>query len=62
MAEVKNYAVIDESGTVINVIAWCGTTKYNPGEGLTLIQSDTAGRGDTWDGTNFIKRIVEEQI
>lgn len=46
---VKNYAVIDGSGVVVNVIAWCGTTEYNPGEGLSLVQSDTAGKGDIYD-------------
>ena len=43
-----NYAVIDSSGNVVNVIVWDGITPYNPGAGLTLVQSDTAARGDTY--------------
>lgn len=60
---IKRYAVINQENIVINVISWCGQTNYNPGEGLTLIQSDTAGRGYIWDGTSFTNpnETIEEQ-
>ena len=40
------YAVI-ENGVVINVIVWDGVTPYDPGEGITVVQSDTLNIGDT---------------
>lgn len=53
--EPKNYAVvITATGVVDNVILWDGVTPYNPGDAYTLVQSDVANRGDTYDGTNFI--------
>lgn len=30
------YAVVDESGEVVNVILWDGIDEYDPGEGVTL--------------------------
>lgn len=42
---IQNYAVIDVNGNVVNVIAWDGISTYNPGAGLTLVQSDVAGIG-----------------
>lgn len=47
------YAVI-EAGTVVNVILWDGSAPYAAGSGRTLVQSDTANIGDTYnsgDGT-----------
>jgi hypothetical protein len=39
------YAVI-QGGVVVNVILWDGETPYDPGEGATLVQSDTLQIGD----------------
>lgn len=54
-----NYAVIDKNGIVQNIIIYDGVSPYNPGAGLTLVQSDTAGIGDTYDGVNFTKQVEE---
>lgn len=54
MADIQNYAVIDlTNGNVVNVVAWDGVSEYTPGAGLVLIQSDVAGIGWAYDGTNF---------
>ena len=51
--EPKNYAmVIQATGVVDNVCLWDGVTPFNP-PGVILVQSDTANRGDIYDGTNF---------
>lgn len=34
------YAVVDSRGVVINIIEWDGTTPYNPGTGMTLVEAD----------------------
>jgi len=39
------YAVVKD-GEVVNVILWDGSAEYDPGEGLTLVQSDTLQVGD----------------
>lgn len=48
--------VVNADGLVVDTILWDGDTvnnPYNPGAGLSLIQSDTAGIGWTYDGANF---------
>ena len=50
-----NYAVVDENGLVVNVIAWDGVSEYNPGVGLTVIKSDEAHRGDSIINGELIK-------
>jgi hypothetical protein len=47
------YATVDSSNTVVNVILWDGVTPYDPGDGFILIQSDNAQIGDVWDGQKF---------
>jgi len=51
---MRQAVVRDSDGFVTNVIEalenWDGVA-----EGHTLIPSDTAGPGDTWDGTDFIR-------
>ena len=52
-----NYAVVDDaSGKVVNVIVLDEESSgdFDPGQGMTLVQSDDAAIGYTWDGTNFI--------
>lgn len=39
---IGNYAVIDRDGAVVNVIAWDGKSKFNPGDGLSLAPYDKA--------------------
>ena len=48
-----NYAVVDQSGNVVNVISWDGISPYNPGAGLTLVRSDTAARGHVYQNGQF---------
>lgn len=49
MAEIKNWAIYDVDGKVTNVISYDGNPGYNPGVGLKMVQSDTAGVGHTYD-------------
>ncbi len=51
-ADIKTYAMLDSTHTVINLCLWDGITDFNP-PGMTLVQSDTAQIGDVYDGTNF---------
>jgi len=51
-----NYAVVNADNVVVNVIVWDGTTGYNPGDGLTLVQSDVAGRGDLYLDGGFVNQ------
>jgi hypothetical protein len=54
---IKTYALIDSTGTVVNLPLWDGVTEYQPtdesGVPYVLVQSDTAQIGDVYDGTNF---------
>lgn len=40
-----SYAVVDQNNVVQNVIEYDGNSAYNPGAGMTLVQSSTAGKG-----------------
>jgi hypothetical protein len=51
-AQIQTYAMVDATQTVVNVCLWDGVTEFAPA-GVTLVQSDTAKVGDTYDGTNF---------
>lgn len=42
------YAIIDQNNIVINSVLWDEISEYKPGEGLTLVRSDTAGIGDIY--------------
>jgi hypothetical protein len=53
---MANYALVDTSGIVQNVVVWDGVTPWSPGTGLTPIPApDGAGAviGATWDGEKF---------
>lgn len=56
---MSNYAIINSSNIVENIIVWDGQTDYTPPNNKTLVQSDTAKIGDTWDGENFITPEIE---
>lgn len=43
-----NYAVVDLSGLVVNVILWDGVASYVPEEGQSLVCSDVAKIGDIY--------------
>lgn len=50
MAEVKNYAVIDQNSLlVVNVAAWDGVADWHPGQGFLVIQNDTVQIGATYN-------------
>ena len=49
------YALV-QSGAVTNVVEWDGDlSRWQPPPGVQAVQSDSAGTGDTWDGTTFTK-------
>lgn len=50
----KNYAIVDGTGTVSNVIAWDGVTPYAPPTGTTLILDPTSIVGRGWTYANGI--------
>ncbi|MEW6048494.1 MAG: hypothetical protein AB1609_18790 [Bacillota bacterium] len=55
----NKYAVVDESGNVVNVIIAEDET-FNPGDGLKLVllsDVDPVSPGDKWDGTRFCDRL-----
>lgn len=56
-----NYAVINEENLVINVISWDGISQYNPGAGLSLIQSESASIGDTYNGVEIVKKSQDPE-
>lgn len=48
------YAIVDGSGNITNVIEWDGVSQYVPPAGTTIHKSDgTAARGGTYDGEEF---------
>jgi hypothetical protein len=44
---------IDSTHTVNDVVIWDGQVPIEPPPTGTLIESDTAQLGDTWDGEKF---------
>lgn len=50
-------AVIDDMGKVINIIL-VNDLSYSPGDGLTLVESETANIGDTYNAGAFIPAPV----
>lgn len=58
---MNNYAVVDENGLVDNIIAWDGTTSFNPGDEFVMVQIEDGiicHLGYTYDGTNFNPPII----
>ncbi len=43
---------IDSTGTVTDIVIWDGVLPYDASPD-TLVESDTAQIGDTWDGEKF---------
>jgi len=57
------YAVVNRTGNVTNIAAWNGSDTFTPGDGLTLIQSDTANVGDSYAGNGqFITNPPTVQV
>lgn len=53
MSEVINYAVVDESGEVINLILWDGESEFDAGESLALYPAGDAQIGWTYANGDF---------
>ena len=57
---MDRYAVInEETGEVINVIAWDGLTNWSPPNGHSVMRSEECSRGDFWDEkrNDFIRTL-----
>jgi len=53
------YALIDlAANLVVNVVAIEPGDGSSEPEGFIHVQSDTAGIGDSWDGTNIVPKPV----
>lgn len=50
---MARYALVDSAGLVVNVIDIEDLSKFPDPEGLSLIESDQAATGDTWNGSVF---------
>ena len=50
-----DYAIVDSSNVVVNIIEWDGESEWYPPSGCTAIEADVnnAKIGDIWDGTQF---------
>ncbi len=62
MTDAKYYCLIDETGTVANIIMWDGVSAYNPPQGHKLVQSTSGGLGDVYDDQQKTFTKVEQQI
>jgi len=52
---MKNYAIIDSTGTVINVVLWNGNADWQPPAGCQAVElQGSAGIGWTFDNGAFI--------
>ncbi len=45
---MDRYAVINEKGEVVNVIAWDGVAQWKPPEGHRVLPHHDVARGDIW--------------
>lgn len=55
---MARYALVDQTGTVDNVIEWDGVAHYIPPAGLTAILAGSAGRGWTFANGVFTAPVV----
>jgi hypothetical protein len=56
-----NYALIDNTGLVVNVVVWNGKSDWQPPEGQQLVElSDGAGIGWTYSDGVFTPPLVED--
>ena len=63
-----NYALIDYTNTVINIVLWDGVTTWAPDSGIVAVPvndpmidaTEYVEIGDTWNGTDFAVPVVEE--
>ncbi|CQD39664.1 tail fiber assembly protein [Yersinia mollaretii] len=52
---MSNYALVDKSGLVVNMVVWDGKTQWTPPEGLTPIEAEVAGIGWAYIDGKFIQ-------
>jgi hypothetical protein len=53
---MPTYAVVDSTGTVVNVVMWDGTTPWQPPTGTTAVlvpAGSNAGIGSTYSNGTF---------
>ncbi len=55
-------ALIDETGTVVNVIEIQDDSSYSPPEGHKLVASATASVGDTYANRKFSQPTIVEAV
>lgn len=59
LAAPARYAVV-QGGIVVNTVVYDPETSWSPPEGATLVRSDTAGVGHTYDGATFTAPAAPE--
>lgn len=59
---MKNYALINGSGIVENVVLWDGESGWQPPAGFTAVQSDAASVGWSYGGGTFTAPAVTVQL
>lgn len=58
---MAKYAQIDAHGVVVNLVEWNGDTKlWQPPEGFTVVRTDAARIGDSYDGARFTTPVRPE--
>lgn len=57
---MPNYALVDKTNTVVNVIVWDGITEYTPHDGLSMhLVVGQCEAGWTWDGVSFNPTLAQ---
>ena len=58
------YALLDQSGNVVNVASWDGESAWRPPEGLQAIHDklEEAAPGGFFDGRSFLPPIEPEPV
>jgi hypothetical protein len=58
---IQSWCLIDTSGSVDNVISYDGVAPYTPPTGMTLVQSDVAGIGWTYENGVFTAPVIPDE-
>lgn len=55
---MNSYAIVNKTtNIVVNMTVWDGISEWHPGDEYLLMQTDSAGIGDVWDGNTFITLV-----
>jgi len=57
---MKKALIRQSDGLVVNVIEWKLDTTWQPPDGHYIIDYGNCSPGDTWDGSQFIPKIVPD--